>query len=386
MSAATTLWNKASRLCGPRAATRRGGICLEACVLTATAALLASSASAELVLYSPLDNDTISGLTAQDIAGTPENGLLRDDGTVTTGVTGQIGEAIDAEVTGSAASVAYGDVHDVGSGSQTIMLWYNGTSVPSKDQYLARKGNTASGDIGWSIFLDDIFNLTGVDQYRVSFRVNAVGGYTNEARAVSLFVVPAEETINTWHHVAFVMDTVNGTLTGYVDGTNTGETTNPWGLSFTPGNMNTTSQILLGAGTTAGTSTLIDDFAVFDEALTAQQIQDIYNDGLNHVGLDAFLPQDLPGDLNGDGYVGLDDLQPILDYWNQNVPPADPIADISGPDGVPDGYIGLDDLQPVLDNWNAGTPPTPSAAVPEPATGGLLLAGLALLQRRGKRD
>ena len=92
----------------------------------------------------------------------------------------------------------------------------------------------------------------------------------------------------------------------------------------------------------------------------------------------------IPGDLNGDGYVGLDDLQPILDNWNQNVTVGDAsMGDIAGPSGSgPDGYVGLDDLQPVLDHWNEGTPPTPSA-VPEPAS--LMLAGLgglALLRRR----
>ena len=82
----------------------------------------------------------------------------------------------------------------------------------------------------------------------------------------------------------------------------------------------------------------------------------------------------IPGDLNNDGYVGLDDLQPILDHWNQNVTVGDAmLGDISGPDGVPDGYVGLDDLQPVLDHWNEGTQPTPSA-IPEPA--GLALLGL----------
>ena len=94
----------------------------------------------------------------------------------------------------------------------------------------------------------------------------------------------------------------------------------------------------------------------------------------------------IPGDLNSDGYVGLDDLQLILDHWNQNVTTGDPLqGDVSGPGGVPDGYVGLDDLQPVLDHWNEGTLPVPGGTnVPEPASW-LLLGALALSCGRAVR-
>ena len=73
----------------------------------------------------------------------------------------------------------------------------------------------------------------------------------------------------------------------------------------------------------------------------------------------------LAGDLDGDGFVGINDLNIVLGNWNQNVPPANPMADPSG-----DNFVGIDDLNAVLGNWNAGTPPTQSAGVntPEPAT------------------
>ncbi len=87
----------------------------------------------------------------------------------------------------------------------------------------------------------------------------------------------------------------------------------------------------------------------------------------------------LEGDLNGDGFVGLDDLDIVLINWNQNVPPADTRADPSG-----DGYVGLDDLDIVLGNWNAGTPPCVQtlAPFPEPYVVVLWLIGVCCLPCR----
>ncbi len=62
-------------------------------------------------------------------------------------------------------------------------------------------------------------------------------------------------------------------------------------------------------------------------------------------------PPTLEGDLNKDGYVGLDDLDIVLGNWN-----TDGSADDRS-DPTHDGYVGLADLDIVLANWNVGTPP-----------------------------
>jgi len=83
------------------------------------------------------------------------------------------------------------------------------------------------------------------------------------------------------------------------------------------------------------------------------------------------------GDLNGDGFVGLDDLDLILQNWNLTVPPGNPWADPNG-----DGFIGLDDLDIVLNNWNMGIPPPAEPAIPEPGSVLLMVLGSAALMRR----
>jgi len=87
----------------------------------------------------------------------------------------------------------------------------------------------------------------------------------------------------------------------------------------------------------------------------------------------------VPGDLDGDGFVGLDDLDVLLDAWNDAVTPGDLLA--GDPSG--DGFVGLDDLDWVLQNWNLGTPPGEQGqTIPEPGT--WLLLGVGTLCGRGR--
>lgn len=89
--------------------------------------------------------------------------------------------------------------------------------------------------------------------------------------------------------------------------------------------------------------------------------------------------QPIPGDLDTDGFVAIDDLNIILAHWNQNVAPGVWFA--GDPSG--DGFIGIDDLNLVLGNWNTGTPPSETVNIPEPsASVFFVIAGVAWRTRR----
>ncbi len=216
---------------------------------------------------------------------------------------------------------------------------------------------------GWSFDIGSGGKLTGLFRYDHT----PVSGTSSEARIIADSVTTITDT--DWHHVAltFSYDETDDTrgIRLYLDGelvTMTAVSTGLAGVddidlsSDSPFNLSGRYDSQLNEGGS------VDDFAIWNSALTATDI----------ASLAGFA---LEGDLNGDGFVGLDDLDIILGVWNQSVPPADPAADPSG-----DGFVGLDDLDIVLNNWNAGTPPVSN--VPEPATLGLFGVCVAVSLRR----
>ncbi len=86
----------------------------------------------------------------------------------------------------------------------------------------------------------------------------------------------------------------------------------------------------------------------------------------------------LTGDLNADGFVGIEDLNLILALWNQST--AIGGVGVSDPSG--DGFVGIEDLNLILGNWNNSAPPSgPVATVPEPSTLALLCVVSCLFNR-----
>lgn len=126
---------------------------------------------------------------------------------------------------------------------------------------------------------------------------------------------------------------------------------------------------------------LTGDFTTINGQIIGEGPGPGYQIILDYTSGTVTLQTTLPGDLNGDGFVGIADLNLVLGNWNLNVPPGDPLADPSG-----DGFVGIADLNVVLGNWNGDFPPaTGAAAIPEPGTVGLVGLGVAALARHRAR-
>jgi len=178
---------------------------------------------------------------------------------------------------------------------------------------------------------------------------NSSGGNQNQSGASRLS--------NEWHEMRFQVDVATGSASIYLDGSDVPEITDLYPRTTILGDPSLAeNSVYFGA---AGSG--IDGVASVEYVkITTSELAPVTGGGV------------LIGDLDGDGFVGINDLNIVLGNWNQNVPPANPLADPSG-----DGFVGIDDLNAVLGNWNAGTPPSSTATIPEPGT--LVCLGLMSL-------
>lgn len=127
-----------------------------------------------------------------------------------------------------------------------------------------------------------------------------------------------------------------------------------------------TDSLLIGDANGAGVNGSADvDLAVW------------WDDGTRHtasdhraVAIDFELAPFVAGDLTGDGFVGVDDLDLLLANWGQSVAAHNrALGDPSG-----DGLVGQADMELVLANWGGGN--LPGVNIPEPGT--LALIGLGV--------
>ena len=202
---------------------------------------------------------------------------------------------------------------------------------------------------------------SGLPSYFLRIQDSRVRFLISDNDALSSLYSDVEVNDGEWHHVAAVRDVDAGTISLYIDYEFAGSV-----ADNTTGDFGNASDLLIGSfNDSSGTTNKqfvgdIDFVRISQAALNTLEFVQPYN---------------LVGDLDGDGFVGLSDLDIILGSWNQGVPAGDP------PDPSGDGFVGLDDLDIVLGNWNASTPASENL-VPEPASVICMFAVTGLLMHR----
>ena len=320
--------------------------------------------------------------------------------------------------TGGRAAILQDNALDFPGGQMTLEAFIKpaGTSAVWQ-RVLSKYDHTDNGaNRGWEWII--------LPSGQLRFRVQQTGGEVVLDSSASL-------PINDWTHVATVYDAISDELRIYLDGQlDSVITINGTSLNPTP-NQDLFIGRYGGSDSTVFEG-MIDELRITADALTFDGVPtqpysglepntlalyhfDELNDGMlvNAVGgliQDAMLlaggdqalvgsasgfgnalnigftinPVRIGGDLNDDGYVGVDDLNIVLANWNQSVP----LGDRYKGDANNDGYVGVDDLGYVLQDWNRTTPRSISntaAAIPEPTTLCIVITSGFLVVRRSKR-
>ncbi|MEM9235228.1 MAG: LamG-like jellyroll fold domain-containing protein [Verrucomicrobiota bacterium] len=301
---------------------RTSSFLITGATLIATSALI----SADLVSYYTFDETT--GQTAADSVA-PAQDLNTSAGGVAW-TTGQIGGAVNMTQDVMLATDSIGDGNDF-----TISMWVNEAAGQSGYRGLFTTGSIGGGD-NWGPALEA--------NRRGDLRINNNG---------SSFGIDTPETATQgqWNHlvITYTGDGVTATGKGYLNGVPIGTYTGgDIELSYSAGGQSWELGTDRGDNGRRFTG-LIDDLAIWDEALPDDVVLSIYNQGLTGVGAAEAI-----ADIDGDGLPtaneNLGDLNPYDDMGNlvgiPNGAPTDPFSNDTDGDTLLDKWETDNELDP----------------------------------------
>lgn len=209
------------------------------------------------------------------------NGTARSDdtsGSVISSEEGVINEGIlFSSGTGGKRRIDFGsaDALEAGSGSLSVSLWFKPADISNGIQFIAAHGNGGSADGGWSIWSSP---ASKVVNFRCCNNVTSPGN-TNKAQLSCANLVNGQ-----WYHAVMVLDRFGNKLRAYIngsaDGTYISDAT--WGDTFMSDPIATSRPLLFGVRSDYVYSFkgAVDDFAIWNRALTGEEIAEIYAKGL----------------------------------------------------------------------------------------------------------
>ena len=321
--------------------------------------------------------DETSGPVVNDSIGTA-HGTATDVTFGPSGVSGEHGNA--GHFNGTTSEVTFDEsghpeAFDLGTDNFTIAGWVKAPTNTETGVYGNRPifQNIDYSGGGWA------FELGRADRSYAGEVFFTVGGGNSSSFGQTQVFSDTRIDDDQWHWVAVVNN--GGEITMYIDGELQQDDGEMQPASTATAPPSVVAQMGMRGISQKPFEGSLDDWQIFNTALTSAIDGNgmLIGGGLFEAwqGLSLEL---LEGDLNGDGFVGVDDLNIVLVNWNQNVPP----GDLGMGDATGEGFVGVDDLNAVLVNWNNGTPPAEGTAIPEPASLHVLL-GLSAAVLAGRR-
>lgn len=168
--------------------------------------------------------------------------------------------SIDLDGTNDYMEIGSSSLTD-GLSTLTVSMWFNQPVFNNKNLF----GNRSSGGINGQVYGHDLYFFIAGDGFlRVDPGVNIA--------------------VDTWHHIAFVFDGSQSAsadkIKGYFNGSELTQLSNSITGSST---TSTTANLFVGSDTLVTTATwngLIDEFALFNSALSSSDVTSIYNSGV----------------------------------------------------------------------------------------------------------
>jgi T5SS/PEP-CTERM-associated repeat protein len=264
---------------------------------------------------------------AADVTGNGHDGTFQ--GNAATIAAGPFGKAFTLD--GAGDFITIGDELDMGTSDFTLSAWVNGD--PTMDQW------------------GRIFDKGYASAYSLHKRASSSAIGFEMFVSGNGFGTTSPLIDNAWHHVALVKS--GTTVTIYADGAAEGSNT------VFGGAQDNALPLLIGYNPGEGTQGywkgLLDELKIFNRALTPSEVAAL-----------ALATITLPGDFNHDGAVNAADLAKWRGDFGTN----------AGSDADNDGDSDGQDFL-IWQRHLGATQPAQAAAVPEPATLGLLMGAVA---------
>ena len=217
----------------------------------------------ELAPFAHWTLDDGAGLTAIDSVG-------GHDGTLSSGpvwVAGKLDGALDFDGVNDYVDVG---TFDVSGSGLTTMGWFNADSLPATTdpRIVSKASSTAEADAWWQLSI-----LTSASDANIRLRTKA-GGTTSTLIDSSTNLNPGQ-----WYFAVGTYNAATGQMKLYLDGTEVASQLHPAGGAI---DTNPTVPVAIGANGTAEQffDGVLDDVRVYNRALNATEIADLYAEGV----------------------------------------------------------------------------------------------------------